>query len=190
MNKSEQAITFPDLETERLLLRQITDADADDWLAVHDHPKVMEFLADFEEETLAVEEVPEIIQWTKDINSKGTGYRWAITIKPDSTMIGSCGFHLYSRKNRCAEIGYELHHDYWSKGVMREALTKMLRFGFKDMNLHRIEATVTVGNERSASLLKRLGFSLEGTMRDKSRRQGEFLDLWLFSLLECEFSFD
>ena len=76
------------------------------------------------------QEVNEIIQWTGDIFANRTGLRWAITHKPATTMIGSCGYHLYQPAHRCAEIGYELHHDYWRRGLTREALTAMLRFGF------------------------------------------------------------
>lgn len=70
---------------------------------------------------------------------------------------------------------------------MLEAVSAMLRFGFDQMNLHRIEANVTVGNEASASLLCRLGFKLEGTWRDKVYARGQFYDLWQFSLLEDEY---
>ncbi len=179
-------VTFPELETERLLLRRITPHDADAWLAAWNHPDVMRYLVDFEHTTTDLEEVKEIIQWADDIFAQKSGLRWAVALKPASTMIGSCGFHLYSRTNRLAEIGYELHHEYWRRGIMTEALEAVLRFGFDRLDLHRIEANVTVGNEASAGLLRSLGFADEGTWRDKVYARNQFYDLWQFSILEDE----
>jgi ribosomal-protein-alanine N-acetyltransferase len=178
--------SFPILETPRLRLRQIAKSDAAAWLAVWNHPEVMQFLVDFEEPQTDISEVHGLIAWADGMYLQETGLRWAITRKPDDTLIGTCGFHLYSSRNRCAEIGYELHHDYWRQGVMAEAVSAMLRFGFGPMNLHRIEANVTVGNEASAGLLRSLGFTMEGTWRDKVYARGRFHDLWQFGLLEGE----
>jgi ribosomal-protein-alanine N-acetyltransferase len=179
--------TFPELETEHLRLRRILPDDVEAWLAVFNHPNVLRFLIDFEQSWTENDEVNSIIQWADAIFAQKTGFRWAITRKPDNRMIGSCGFHLYSPTNRCAEIGYELHHDYWRQGIMTEALTTMIRFGFRQLNLHRIEANVTAGNEASAGLLRRLGFTMEGTWRDKVYARGQFHDLWQFSLLKHEY---
>lgn len=179
--------SFPILETARLRLRQIVPEDAAAWLAVNNHPEVIRYLIDFEHGTTNLAEMREIIQWTLDIFSQRSGIRWGITLKADSTLIGSCGFHLYSRHHRCAEIGYELHHAFWRRGLMREAVTAMLNFGFARLNLHRVEATVTVGNQASAGLLHALGFTQEGTWRDKYFSRGQFYDVWQFGLLEGEF---
>jgi RimJ/RimL family protein N-acetyltransferase len=178
---------FPELGTERLHLRRIKQADTEAWLAVFNHPEVMRYLTDFGHSTTNLNEVESIIKWTDDIFTQQTGIRWAITLKPDSRMIGSCGFHLYKRRDRCAEIGYELQHDYWRQGIMSEALSAVLEFGFKQMQLHRAEANVTEGNQPSGGLLRRLGFKLEGTWRDKVFARGQFHNLWQFGLLENEY---
>lgn len=179
--------TFPVLETERLHLRQILPTDAEAWLAVFDHPDVMRYLTGFDEPTTNLTEVESFVRWADDIFTRKSGLRWAITLKPDNAMIGTCGFHLYKPMQRCAEIGYELHHDYWRLGIMTEALTAILQFGFEQMQLHRAEANVTVGNQASGGLLRRLGFTLEGTWRDKAFSHGQFHDLWQFGLLENEY---
>lgn len=179
--------TFPELETDRLRLRAIGLDDAPAWLAAWNHPEVMRYLVDFARPTTDLAEVQDIIRWTQDIFAQQTGLRWAITRKPDPTLIGSCGFHLYSEANRCAEVGYELHPAHWHQGIMTEAMHAVLAFGFKAMALHRIEANVTVGNTASAQLLRRLGFSHEGTWRHKVFARGAFHDLWQFGLLEDEY---
>ncbi len=179
--------TLPELETDRLRLRGIVPDDAEVWLAIFSHPSVIRFLIDFNRSQTNLHEIHEIITWTEDIFANKSGMRWALTLKPDTTMIGSCGFHLYSAANRCAEIGYELHHDHWRKGIMSEALHKVLQFGFDELDLHRIEANVAVGNVASAGLLRHLGFELEGTWRNKLFSRGRFHDLWQFGLLKDEF---
>ena len=178
---------FPALETERLQLRHIGSRDADAWLAVWNHPDVLRYLVDFENTTTDLDEVKEIIQWADEIFAKKSGIRWAMALKPEPTMIGSCGYHLMSQSNRCAEIGYELHHDYWRRGLMREALEAVLSFGFQCLHLHRIEANVTVGNEASAGLLRSLGFAQEGLWRDKVYARNRFYGLWQFAILENEY---
>ncbi len=178
--------TFPTLETERLILRRIVRADADAWLAVHDHPEVMRYLIDFDTPTTDLAEINEIIDWADGIFKNKTGIRWAITLKPDNTMIGSCGFHVYSAHHRWAEIGYELHHAYWRRGIMQEAVTEVMRFCTDELHLHRIEANATEGNEASRGLLLKLGFGQEGTWRDRVYSRGRFHSLWQFGKLVGE----
>ena len=146
----------------------------------------MRYLIDFE---TAPDEgaVWSIIEWANEIYAQQSGIRWAVTLKPDSTMIGSCGFHLYNPANRWLEIGYELHPDYWRQGLMSEAVSAVLRFCFDRLRVHRIEANVTVGNAASAGLLRHLGFVLEGTWRERVFWRGQFHSLWQFSILEAEY---
>ena len=177
---------LPPLETERLLLRQITKADHDDWLAVWHSPGALDYLIDFDGKPQAAV-ASEIIDWAERIVREKSGIRWAITLKPADRMIGSCGFHLYERRHRRAEIGYELHSDYWRRGIMSEAAQAVLRFCFEQLDLHRAEADVVEGNVASAALLKKVGFTLEGVWRDRVFKRGAFHSLWQFGLLASEF---
>ena len=176
----------PTLETERLRLRPISRADHDDWLAVWHSPGVLDYLIDFE--GAPQDEVArEIIDWAERITREKSGIRWAIALKPQDRMIGSCGFHLYERRHRRAEIGYELHSDYWRRGIMSEATQAVLQFCFERLGAHRLEADVVEGNSASAALLKKVGFTLEGVWRDRVFKRGAFQSLWQFGLLAPEF---
>jgi len=178
--------TVPILETERLLLRRIRADDLSAWLDIWNHPDVRRYLIDFE--TAPDEaEVGSIIEWADEIFERKTGIRWAVTLKPDDRMIGSCGFHLYNPVHRWLEIGYELHHRHWRKGLMSEALSAVMRFCFHRLKVHRIEANVTAGNAASAGLLRHLGFTLEGTWRERVFWRGQFHSLWQFGILESEY---
>lgn len=177
---------IPILETERLRLRRIATHDARDWLTILSHEDVRRYLVDIEQ--MNFDEISEIIAWTEGIIANRSGIRWAITLKPDDKMIGTCGFHVYDRNNQRLEIGYELGADYWRQGIMREAVRAVLDFAFNTLGVHRVEADVTVGNEGSAGLLKNLGFTHEGTWRDRVFAHGRFYSLWQFALLRDEFS--
>ncbi len=176
----------PTLETDRLRLRRISSADHADWLAVWRNPGVLDYLIDFEGAPQG-ELAREIIEWVDRIIAEQSGIRWAIALKPKDRMVGSCGFHLYERRHRRAEIGYELHSDYWRQGIMSEATQAVLQFCFEGLGLHRVEADVVEGNAASAALLKKLGFTLEGVWRDRVFKRGAFHSLWQFGLLAPEY---
>lgn len=176
----------PTLETNRLLLRRITSADFDDWLSVWQSPGALDYLIDFEAVPSA-EVALEIIDWAERIFRERSGIRWAITLKPDDRMIGSCGFHLYARRDRRVEIGYELHSDYWRQGIMSEAVQAVLQFCFERLGAHRVEADVVEGNAASAALLRKAGFTLEGVWRDRVFKRGAYHSLWQFGQLAPEY---
>lgn len=178
--------TFPILETERLILRRLISDDVPDWLAILENEDVKRCLVDFPVNPSPAD-IQEIVDWADMIFEHKTGIRWAITRKPDDTMIGTCGFHVYNSDNHYAEIGYELNRDYWRQGIMREAVTAVLDFCFDNLDLHRVEADVTEGNEASAGLLKNLGFVQEGIWRERVFAQGQYYSLWQFGLLRDEY---
>ena len=176
---------IPTLETERLRLRRIVADDAQDWLNILSHDEVRRYLVDIEQ--VNFDEINNIIAWTEEIISNQSGIRWAITLKPDDKLIGTCGFHAYDKANQRLEIGYELGADYWRQGIMREAVRAVVDFAFNTLGVHRVEADVTVGNDGSSGLLKNLGFTHEGTWRDRVYAHGRFYSLWQFGLLKDEF---
>ena len=176
----------PMLETDRLRLRRINAADYEDWLAVWHSPGVLDYLIDFD--GLPGGEVASaIIEWAERIIRERSGIRWAITLKPNDGMIGSCGFHLYARRDRRVEIGYELHSDYWRQGIMTEAAEAVVQFCFDQLDVHRVEADVVEGNAASAALLSKLGFTLEGNWRDRVFKRGAFHSIWQFGLLAPDY---
>ena len=179
-------VETPTLETRRLVLRRITDDDHNDWLSVLRSPGVIDYLVDFEskpDDAIG----REIIRWTEDVFKEQTGIRWAITLKPAHTLIGSCGFHLFERRHRRADIGYELHSEFWRQGIMTEAVKAVLGFCFESLGVHRVQADVAEGNAASAALLKKAGFTLEGIWREHFYSGGAYRSLWQFGLLAPEY---
>ena len=175
---------FPTLQTERLLLRQLT---MDDLEFVYQHfrdPKVSQYLMD-EPPPANHDEARAIINFFLEPEAKAQN-RWAIVRKADGRVIGTIGYHRWMRAYFRAEVGYDLSPDCWGQGYMTEAFREVIRHGFERLALHRIDALVYTGNDASIQLLKRMGFKQEGLLRDYFYLNGQFYDHYLFGLLRAD----
>jgi [ribosomal protein S5]-alanine N-acetyltransferase len=109
--------------------------------------------------------------------------------KQTRRVIGWCGYHTWYIQHFRAEIGYVLAKETERrKGYMKEALGEIIRYGFENMNLNRIEAFIGAENTASSRLLQRYGFQPEGTLREHYYTNGRIEDSLLFSLLKGEYS--
>lgn len=175
--------TFPEFETERLILRQIVAEDAEAVMAIFSDAAVTEHYDLYTFTRLA--EAAELIDYFAESYEAERQIRWGIVRKEDDQLIGTCGFvALHTHRG---EIGYDLARTYWRQGYMTEALEVLLEIGFDDMQLHRIEALVMVDNIASAGLLRKRGFTDEGILRDYDFFKDAYHDLRFFSMLEGEF---
>lgn len=103
---------------------------------------------------------------------------------PAETIIGQCSFNNIVRGSfQACHLGYSLHHQAVGKGLMFEALTALIGHAFNEMGLHRIMANYMPANERSARLLQRLGFVVEGHAKDYLFLAGKWQDHVLTSLI-------
>ena len=120
------------------------------------------------------------------------GIRWIITLAtPDDTTpadhcIGDLGFHSVSRHDRRAEIGYRLSSGYWNQGLMTEAVTALVAYGFRTLRLNRIQAQVDTRNPASQRVLAKVGFRVEGTLREYERERDGYASLVMLALLHNE----
>ena len=186
---SESTSLIVELETERLRLSEIVDADAIDVFSIFGSAKTMAFY-DVETITELAQAKSLIASWA-DRASSGQGLRWGIRLRETDELIGTCGFNVWSPRMRSATLGYDLREDHWGKGYASEAVSRILEAGFGGElpcgPLHRIQADTVPRNERSESLLRKLGFVEEGMRREAGYWKGRFHDLKCFGLLEPEF---
>ncbi|WP_143522615.1 GNAT family N-acetyltransferase, partial [Pseudomonas sp. 2822-17] len=77
---------------------------------------------------------------------------------------------------RRAEIGYEIHPDFWRKGYTSEAVKEVISYGFEGLDLNRIGAVVFIENQASNQLLSKMGFQREGILRDYMYQYGKSFD--------------
>lgn len=176
---------FPVLTTNRLCLREFDQQDVPAVFDILSRQAVNEWL---ETDPLkSVEEAEARIQSRVRLFKDGLGLRWAITLKENpSRVIGSCGYFSLQRGTQTVEIGYELHPDYWGRGMMSEALQTVVQYSFGAqalMPVHRIEAIVLPANIPSCRILQKLGFELEGVRREFGFWKGRYQDMYLYALL-------
>jgi len=177
------SISFPQLETGRLILREFRLDEADQAALFHmfSDRRVTRFynVRSF----TRPEQARAMLKRRYDKFWQGRGIRWAITLKRDDALIGSCGFNSWNKKSQVGELGYELARPFWNQGLMTEAVKTITTYGFTKLSLKRIEAWVMPQNRSSANLLIKVGFQSEGTQEGKGYWNGRFHDLELFSLL-------
>ncbi len=184
MNKKtpDTELFFPELETERLQLRQLTMDDLDFVYGHFSDSRVAEFLLD-EPPLSEISQAREIIEFYEQAETKSWN-RWGISLKSNGQLVGTCGFHKWNQRDLHAEIGYDLSPDFWGQGIMAEALRAAIQNGFERMRLNRIGAIVYPENQRSLHLLHKLGFRTEGLLRDYHHLSGKFYDHYILSLLK------
>ena len=177
------SLTFPQLETERLILREfrLDETDKMALFRIFSDSRVTRYynLETFTEP----QEAWRLLRRRHGRFWQGRGLRWAITLKGNDEIIGSCGFNELNQKKHVGELGYELARPFWRKGIMTEAVTTALAYGFTELPLDRIEAWIMPENRASANLLLKVGFQSEGILERKGYWNGQFHDLELFSLM-------
>ncbi|MEC5144081.1 GNAT family N-acetyltransferase [Chitinophaga sp. 212800010-3] len=175
---------LPVLSTGDLVLRPIEDKDTAALFQHFSDDAVTKYM-DIDSFS-NISEATHIIRFFRESLEKGEGMRWAITLNEADELIGTCGYHKISKSHFKAEIGYDLRPAYWGKGIMREAVSLMLCYGYEELQYNRVEAFVDPDNLASSRLLTRLGFRHEGFLRDAFFEKGRFVDAELYSLLKRE----
>ena len=105
-------------------------------------------------------------------------------IREEDRLVGSCQLHSIHPVHRSAELQIRIGaEDAQGRGVGREALRQLLRYGFEDLELHRIYLHVFVTNDRAIRLYERAGFRREGVLREAALIEGAWVDLVLMAVL-------
>lgn len=175
---------FPILETERLFLKKVEESDAEQFFDILSRDEVTIYYG--MDSLVHPEEAVEMIRAFHTRFTMKHGMRWAIHFKETNEFIGTIGLNnlnLYSKK---AEIGYELHPDYWRRQLMQEAIRSVLSYAFAELGLYRIGAVTFPENSSSNRLLEKLGFTLEGRLRGYLYQRKQSHDAFIFSLLSTE----
>lgn len=179
---------FPKLKTERLILRKQSLDDAVDLQEVRTDEKVMNFMDSERHSTLQHSE--RFIAENMKMYAAKKGIFWVLTDKSSGRFIGDFSFWKIDAKNSRAEIGYTLKPEFWGKGLMKEAMTEVLKFGFNEMNLHSFEANINPENNSSKAILLKMGFVKEAYFRENYYYDGKYLDSEIYSLLQRNFRYN
>ena len=116
----------------------------------------------------------------------GKGLSLQILRREDRALLGGIGLHDLSDEGARAEVGYWLGRRYRGMGYVAEAVEAVLKMGFRELGLHRIEAGVLPGNRASIAVLRRAGFTREGVLRDYVKKDGRWCTTLVFSRLSTD----
>ncbi|MBA3826380.1 MAG: GNAT family N-acetyltransferase [Ktedonobacterales bacterium] len=184
MTADEAFVQFPVLTTPRLTLRELEPGDTEAFFAILSNEEVMRYYGSAPH--LTSEQTRDFIMRLHGWYTAQQGIRWGITRQGDARIIGTCGLFHFDEGFHRAEIGYDLHPDVWSQGIMNEAAKAVITYGFATLGLHRIEANIDMANARSQKLLLKLGFTYEGMLRERFVGRNGFEDEHYFGLLADE----
>lgn len=176
--------TFPTLTTERLVLREVADHDVDAVFEMESDPVAMRYWS--KPPMREVTEAVASVERAKTYFPLKSALRWSITRPADDWMIGHASLFSFSEQSGRADIGYGLAQRHWGQGYMHEALTAIVDYAFGPLGLRRLEADADPRNAASCRALERLGFSREGTMRERWQVGDEISDTAFFGLLARE----
>lgn len=181
-----QFTPFPDIHTPRLHLRHLTPDDANEIFFLRTDEEVQRYI-----DRPKPKSIEEAIKYINDINTsidKNESILWGISVPSNPALIGYiCLFHVEVENCRC-EVGYLLHPAYHKKGLMKEALSAVLSYGFETMHLHSIIANINPGNVASIALLRSVGFVQEGYFKENFFYDGKFLDTAIFTIFNSSHS--
>lgn len=174
------------IETERLLLRAYTDADLDDLADMRRHPEVVRYLYDEVQDRDQVARLLERRKAMSALRQEGDGLVLAVELKGSGRVIGDVSLRWVSEKHRQGDIGFIFNPEFQGKGYASEAARMMLRLGFENLELHRIEGQCDARNTASADLITRLGMRQEAHYREREIFKGEWGDELVFAMLARE----
>ena len=176
---------MPTLETPRLRLRKLSMRDAQDIFDYSQDPQVARYVL-WEAQT-SLSEARSYIRFMLRKYRLGEPASWGIEWKETGRIIGTIGFMWIQRDNAAAEVGYSLSRAYWNRGIMTEALAEILRYGFRSLNLNRIEAQHETENPASGAVMRKCGMQREGILRQRLLNKGRFVDVELYAILRRDF---
>lgn len=167
---------LPSLTTPRLLLRDIIETDRPSIYAGLSDPKVIQYYGIHFE---SLEATKEQMVWFADPKQAW----WAVCSRDNKTFYGAGGLNNITSEHNKAEIGFWLLPEFWGQGIMAEAFPLICDYGFKELNLHRIEGFVETHNHNCKKAMAKLDFHYEGTMQDCEVKNGKRISLDMYALL-------
>jgi ribosomal-protein-alanine N-acetyltransferase len=184
MKKNEKAVRVPRMETERLVLRQLTARDLRFIYQLFSLEETNRYVLDPPVKNL--KEAREIYELY--CKPKPHLFRLGIVVKATGELVGTLGLYAINREDRRATLGFDLLPAHWGKGYMTEACCAMLDWAFKELKLNRIQASAEPANVRSLAVMERLGFTREGVLRQLEYYKGAYHDDVMYSMLRDEWA--
>jgi ribosomal-protein-serine acetyltransferase len=172
---------------DHILLRTYEPADAAELFnAVNNSRKHLHTWLDWVDKTTRQEHSEQFIQ--QSLHQLDTQEALALGIFYDGKIIGGIGMHEWQQHTKRVQIGYWIIKEFEGKNIIYNCLTKFVAFLFEKIGLNKIEIHFAASNKRSAKVASRLGFKIEGVIRQSTIRNGLPEDMVVAGLLKSEYN--
>ena len=187
-NKQEDFFDkFPILETDRFILKELTDVYL---------PHIIEVM--LEKETMEYsgmiiinpdKQAKMFLGKVKDMYESKKGIRWAIIDKTTGSYIGDIGYYNIEIYSKHTELGYTISNQYWRKGIATECINKLTEFALNEFGMNKIVLMIDDRNKKSINLANKIGFKHDGILREEHylKDNDEYISMNIFSKLKREF---
>ena len=176
---------MPTLETERFLLRKLSLDDTDDMFEYANKSEVTEFLTWSPHPDKAF--TFDYLAYLQNRYKSGDFFDWAIVYKESGKMIGTCGFTRFFFQHNGAEIGYVVNPEYHGQGIATEVVGRVIRYGFENLALERIEGKFMIENQASRRVLEKNQMMFEGIRRKGMLIKGIYRDVGTCAIIREDF---
>lgn len=155
---------FPRFNLGNVVMRQLYQDDALAYMEYMNHPEVKCFVtSDNVPKDLAA--ATRDVQFWGGLFARKVSICWGIECNLTKKLIGTVAFNYWSKHNRRVEVNYDLDYEYWGRGIMSSVLAKVIEFAENEMQIMRMQATVSQDNLRSIALLEKFKFQKEGELK-------------------------
>ena len=177
-------MTLPVFETPRLIVRSITEHDAE---GLHEAYGDADAMRHWDlPPSVDVSQTAERIHLSAEADQRWHGM-WAVQTHA-GRFVGAINYHAHNEQQRRFALGWIVVPSCWRQGLMTEAAPPVISHCFTRLNAHRIEARIEPENVSSRRLAAKLRFTEEGLLRDWLCVAGEFRNVVMYSLLRTEWS--
>lgn len=175
------------LETERLILRRFTAADAEhafkNWTSSENVTKFLRWEAHHD-----ISVTREYIDMLLKEYEKPQAYEWIIVLKELGEPIGSMGAVALNERAQSVEIGYCIGEEFWRRGYTSEALLAVIRFFFEEVGTNRVYSEHDPRNPNSGKVMTKCGMKYEGTLRQADFNNSGICDTCVYGILAEEYN--
>lgn len=176
---------FPEINLGNYTLREKRDSDVEDFFNYYTDPEVNKFILC--EMPRNLEDARRELYYWRNVFYQNDGIYFAIAKKDGDQLIGSIGLTTFNAYHNRIELSYDLAKEYWRQGITFAAIQEVVKYGFEELRVNRIEAFTSTHNLPSKNLLLKCGFTLEGVLRQHRYHRGTYVDAFSFSLLRSDF---
>jgi len=174
------------LKGELVILRALEEEDAYELIKYVNDIEILQYLTLYR--PLSLQDEFEFIRRVREEMKQNRSFSFAIVDKEANKLIGTIGLHNVDWISRNAELGIAIwKKEYWGRGYGTDAMKLLLYYGFTFLNLHRIWLRVYSFNKRAIRAYEKIGFKMEGTLREHVFKNGRYLDIHIMGILKYEF---